>query len=138
MQKGISNKIQLGDSLNPFDDYAGISSVNDDGTLEDLIGKVDKARSFLSTGKADGNLARCFPNILPVTRQAQISGAVPRKAYASVTCSDKKQLEFILELNANTYSNFSSTEICLPLRFTKKTNKNLQLNGQMIMVNNFL
>ena len=28
-------------------------------------------------------------------------------------------------------------EICLPLRFTKKTNKNLQLDGQMIMVNKF-
>ena len=28
-------------------------------------------------------------------------------------------------------------EICLPLRFTKKTNKNLQLDGQMMRVNNF-
>ena len=28
-------------------------------------------------------------------------------------------------------------KICLPLRFTKKTNKNLQLDGQMMTVNNF-
>ena len=28
-------------------------------------------------------------------------------------------------------------EMCLPLRFTKKSNKNLQMDGQMITVNNF-
>ena len=133
MQKAISNKIQLGDTLNPLDDYAGVPSVNDEGTLENFISKVDKARGFMSTGKADGDLARYFPNILPVTRQAQIAGEVPRKAYASVTYS-----EFILDLTANTYSNFSTMEICLPLRFTKKkSNTNLQMDGQMITVHTF-
>ena len=91
----------------------------------------------MSTGKADGYLARYFPNILPVTRQAQIAGEVSRKAYVSVTYTDKKQLEFTLDLTANTYSNFSTMGICLPLRFTKKHNKNLQMDGQLIKVNNF-
>ena len=92
----------------------------------------------MSTGKADGDLARYFPNILPVTRQVQIAGEVPRKAYASVTYTDKKQLEFILDLTANTYSNFSTMVICLWLRFTKKKKKKiLQMDGQMITVNNF-
>ena len=113
MQKAILNNIQLGDTLNPLDDYAGIPLVNYKGTLENLIGKVDKARGFMSMGKAEGDLARYFPNILPVTRPAQIAGEVPRKAYASVTYSDKKQLEFILDLMANTYSNFSTMEIDL-------------------------
>ena len=31
----------------------------------------------MSTGKADVDLARYFPNILPVTRQAQVAGEVP-------------------------------------------------------------
>ena len=79
MQKAISNKIQLGDTLNPLDDYAGIPSINDEGTLENLIGKVDKVRGFLKTGKADGDLSRYFPNILPITRQSQIAGELPRK-----------------------------------------------------------
>ena len=34
------------------------------------MGKVDKALDFMSTSKSDGDLARYFPNILPVTRQA--------------------------------------------------------------------
>ena len=138
MQKAVSNKIQLGDTLNPLDDYAGFLSVNNVGTLENLIIKVDEARVSMSTGKADGDLARYFPNILLVTRQVQIAGEVPRKAYTNVTYSDKKQSEFILDLTANTYSNFSTVETCLPLRFTKKTNKNLQTDHQMITVNNFL
>ena len=57
MQKAISNKTQLGDTLNPLDDYAGVLSINDEGTLENLRGKVDKVRDFLKTGKADGDLA---------------------------------------------------------------------------------
>ena len=46
MQKAISNKIQLGNTLNPLDDYAGIPSINDEGSLENLIGKVDKVHGF--------------------------------------------------------------------------------------------
>ena len=44
----------------------------------------------MSTGKANEYLARYFPNILLVTRQVQIAGEVPRKAYASVTYTEKK------------------------------------------------
>ena len=39
MQKTISEKIQLGQTLNPLKDYSGVLSINDEGTLENLIGK---------------------------------------------------------------------------------------------------
>ena len=94
MQKAISNKIQLGETLNLLDDYGGVSSINDERTVESLIGKVDKVCSFMKTGKVDGDLSRYFPNILLITRQSQITDELPRKAYASVTYSDKKQLVF--------------------------------------------
>ena len=135
MQKTISNKIQLGDTLNPLDDYASVSSINDEGTL---IGRVDKVRGFLKTGKADGDLSRYFPNILSITRQLQVAGKPPRKAHASVTYSDNKYLEFMLDITANTYSNSSTMEICLPLKFTKKSNKAQKMDAQMMTVNIFL
>ena len=94
-------------------------------------------RGFLKTGKADGDLSRYFPNILPITRQSQIAGELSRNRYASVTYSDKKQLEFILDLTASTYSNYSSMEICLSLKFTKKSNKTHQMDAEMMTVNNF-
>ena len=83
MQKAISNKIQLGNTLNPLDDYAGIPSINDEGTLENL-GKVDKVWGFLKTGKANGDISRYFPKILPITRQSQTDGELPRKTFAYV------------------------------------------------------
>ena len=127
----------MGETLNPLNDYGGVPSINDEGTLENLIRKVDKARGFVATRKVDGDLSRYYPNILPMTRQAQIAGELPRKSYASMTYSDKKQLEFVLDLTANNYSNCSTMEIYLPLKFTKKTNKALQMDAQMMTVNNF-
>ena len=58
MPKAISDKIQLGQTLNILDDYAGVLSIKDEGTLENLIGKVDKVRGFVKTGKADRDLSR--------------------------------------------------------------------------------
>ena len=46
MQKAISNKVQLQDTLNHLDDYSGVPSVNDEGTLENLIGKGYKFIRF--------------------------------------------------------------------------------------------
>ena len=139
MQKAISNKIQLGETLNCLDDYGGVPSINDEGTLENLIGKVDKVRSFMKTDKAEGDLSRYFPDILPI--QALHTNAclpclhtLPMQALHTQI----KNIEFILDLTANTYSNFSTMEICLPLKFTKKSNEALQMEAQMITVNIFL
>ena len=122
MPRNISNKIQLGNTLNPLQDYGGIPAVDDEGNLENLYSKIDKIGAFWKTGKADEDLWRYIPNVLPVTRQNQIAGSIPRKAFASVTYSDKNILEFVLELTANTYSNYSSMELVLLIQFTK-TNK---------------
>ena len=123
MQKAISNKVQLVETLNTLDDYGGVPSINDEGTLKNLITKVDEVLGFVATGKSDRDLSRYHRIILPVTRQSQIAGELPRKAYASVTYSDKKQLQFVLDLTANSYSNYSSIKICLSLKFTKKKKK---------------
>ena len=112
MQKAISNRFQLGKTPNPLHDYGDVPSINDEGTLENLITKVDKVQGFIKTGKGDGDLSRYFPNILPITKQAQIAGDLPRKDYASMTYSDKKQLEFVLDLTESTYTNYSTIEIC--------------------------
>ena len=89
-QRPIKNRVEFGQHLNPLDDYAGVSSINDDGNLQTLIDKVGKVSTFWKTGKADGDLTRYLPNILPVTRQNVIKGIDPRQAYASETYTDKK------------------------------------------------
>ena len=88
---------------------------------------MDKSKTFISTGRADADLGRYYPNIYPITRQLQIASDFPKKAYASDSYVDKKMLEFTIQMTANTYSNYSTMEIRLPPKFSKKTNKNSKL-----------
>ena len=92
MQKPISDKIQIGQTLNPARDYGGVSSINNERMLENIISKVDKSTNFIETGQADEDLSRYYPNILPITRQSQLPGKLQRKAYASETYMDKKTI----------------------------------------------
>ena len=137
MQKSISNKVQIGQTLNPARDYAGVSSINDEGTLENLIGKVEKSENFIRTGEVDEDMSRYYPNIYPISRQTQIAADFPKKAYASDTYTDKKQLEFTIKMTANTYSNYSTMLICLPIQFRKSTDTDANLDANMTVVNNF-
>ena len=137
MQKPISDKIQIGQTLNPASDYGEVSSINDEGTLENIISKVDKSTNFIQTGQADEDLSRYYQNILPITRQSQIAGELPRKAYASETYTDKKQFEFTIEMTANTYSNYSSMLVCISIKFPKKSAKTTALDANMTTANNF-
>ena len=142
MQKRITNKIQFGQKLNQRDDYGGggggggVPSVDDDGNLETLFSKVDKVGTLWELGKADGDLVRYVPNVLPVTRQNQVAGVTPHQAYASDTYTDKKTLEFTMKLTANTYTNYSSIESVLPVWFVKNSAKTTQLAGTIAPVNN--
>ena len=92
MQKAISNKIQLGETLNPLHDYGSVPSINDEGTLENLITKVDKVQGFIKTGKGDGDLSRYFPNILPITRQVRIAGTYQEKLTQVLDIQTKNNL----------------------------------------------
>ena len=138
MQRRISNKIQLGDTLNPVLDYSGVPAVGDEANFKNIYGKIDKIGAFWKSEKADESLARYILNLFPVTRQNQVAGTNPRKVFASVTYLDKKNLEFILELAAKPYSNYSTMELVLPIQITRYTTKAAQLNGDMINVNNYL
>ena len=137
MQKSIPNNIQIGQTLNPARDYGAVSSINDEGTLENILGKLDKTKKFVATGEADADLVRYYPNIYPITRQSQIASDFPKKAYASDSYVDKKMLEFTIQMTANTYSNYSTMELCLPLQFVKRTAKTTALDATMTTVNNF-
>ena len=42
MQGEISNKIQLGETLNLLNDVSAVSSIENTSNLKDVFGKVDK------------------------------------------------------------------------------------------------
>ena len=107
MQKPISDKIQIGQTLNSARDCGRDSSINGEGTLENIISKVDKSTNVIKTGHADKDLCRYYPIILPITRQSQVAGKLPRKAYLVEIYTDKKQFDckylFKLQLDASVH-----------------------------------
>ena len=53
---------------------------------------------------------------------------VPKKAYASSTYTDKKTLEFTIELAANRYTNYSMMTIVLPIYFKTSADKTVNVD----------
>ena len=104
MQREISNKIQLGETLNLLNDVSAVSSIDNASNLKDVFGKVDKLGDLWDKGTADVSLIRYILGFSNVLRQGKIFNIVPRKAHAT-TYSDKKTLEFTIELATNTHTN---------------------------------
>ena len=69
--------------------------------------------------------------------QGQIDWIETKKTYATSTYTDMKMLEFVIDITANHYINFSTLVLCLPVAFRKRTNKANAIHATMIPVNNF-
>ena len=135
MQREISNKIQLGKTLNLLIDISAVLSIDNSSNLKDVFGKVDKLRDLWDKGHADASLIRYIPGLSNVSRQEQIVNIVEKKAYPTSTYTNKKTLELTIALAANTFKNCSNMCIVLPITIQKVTNKGQNIH--VIMVNCF-
>ena len=135
MQREIWDKIQLGDTVNPLNDVSAVPAVDIAANLKGVFGKIDKLGDLWEKEKADTSLIRYLSDCSDVSRQGKIFNIVPKKAYASPNYTDKKTLEFTVELGANTYTNYSMMTLLLPIYFKESTNKNA--NVDVLRVNNF-
>ena len=68
MQRETSNKIKLGETLNPLNDVSGVLSIDNTLNLKDVYGKVDKLGDLWDRGQADANLIRYIPGLSNVSR----------------------------------------------------------------------
>ena len=92
MQGEISNKIELGETLNLLNDVSVVSSIDNTSNLKDTFRKVDKLGDLWDRGQADASLIRYVPGLSNVSRQGKIFNIVPKKACATSTYTDKKHL----------------------------------------------
>ena len=90
MQREISNKIKLGETLNPLNDVWAVSSIDNTSNLKDVFGKVDKLGDLWDRGQADASLIRYIPGLSNVLRQGKIFNIVSKKTYATSTYTDYK------------------------------------------------
>ena len=68
MQRKISNKIQLGETLSPLNNVSVVSSIDNTSNLKDVFGKVDKLGDLWDKGMVNANLIRYIPGLSNVLR----------------------------------------------------------------------
>ena len=134
MQREISNKIQLGENLNPLRDISNVRSIDNIANFRDIFSKVDKLGNLWDKGKADASLAIYIPALADVSTQWQIYSIVPKKAYAAQTYIDQKTLELNVILAAKTHTNYSSMCVVLPIQIMKRTDETKNIDGTLIPV----
>ena len=137
MQSARSNRVKLGENLNPLEDATGVDAVDFSADIDNLLTKLDKLTDLYDSGRIDADLLRHIPGMSKIMYQGQIDWIETKRTYASSTYTDNQMMEFTIELTANHYVNFSNMVLCLPITFRKRTNKQTPIDDDMIPVNNF-
>ena len=120
MQAATSEKVKLGQNLNLSDDAARVESIDYSTSVDDLVNKVKKLKTLYDTRKIDADVLRYVPGMNKIMYQGQLNYIETRKVHTSSTYTDMEQLEFVIELTADKFLNFSTIELCLPMTFRKK------------------
>ena len=88
-------------------------------------------------GKYDADLAKYIPGLLDLAIQGTLDDIDTREKVAHPSYKDMEQLDFQILLTENYYVNSNSIHICFPIKI-KKTNKDSDIDANMITVHNFL
>ena len=98
--------------------------------------KVGKLSNLWEEGKSNYSLVRYLPGLATVSRQGQMYTIMPKKAYALTNYTEKKMLDFNILIASNTYTNYSSLIIVLPIQIKKATDASADIDATSIIVNN--
>ena len=106
MQREISDKNTLGDTLNPINDFQR-SKVIDRTTsnYNDAKEKVQKIRDLINMGKYDADIAKYIPGLLDLAVQGMLDDIDTRKKVVHPSYKDMEQLDFQILLTENNYVN---------------------------------
>ena len=139
MQRDISNKNTLGETLNPYDDAP--KSTATDRTASDYYDakeKVQKIRNLINIGKYDSNVSKHIPGLLELAFKGMLDDIDTREKFAHPSYVDVEELDFQILLTEKYYVNPNSIHICFLIKIKRKSNKNANIDSDMITVNIFL
>ena len=133
MQREISNRVFLGQTVFPYED-AGRSSTIDRtaSNYNDAKEKIKKMRELISTGKYDKDIARYIPGILELKFQGMLEDIDTREKVAHSSYTNMEELNFQIMLADNYYVNPNSIHICFSIKIKKKK-KNLTKHRKLTM-----
>ena len=138
MQREISDKVTLGDTLNPYEDARRSTAIDRTASnYNDAKEKVQKIRDLTGTGRYDADLAKYIPGSLELAFQGMVEDIDAKEKTAHPSYKDMEQLDFQILLTENYYVNPNGIHICFPIKIKKATNKAADIDNELITVNNF-
>ena len=72
MQAAKSNWNPLGTNLNPIKDAGGVSSIDYNADIDDLIDKLDNLNTLYDMGRMDKDVIKYIPGMAPISHQGQV------------------------------------------------------------------
>ena len=137
MQRDISDKNTLGDTLNPINDTRRSTAIDRTTShYNDAKEKVQKIRDLINMGKYDADLVKYIPGLADLAIQGMLDDIDTREKVAHPSYKDKEQLDFQILLTENYYANPSNIHICFPIKFKKKSNNKSDIDDDLITANN--
>ena len=126
MQRKISHKFFLGNTVPPYED-AGRSSAIDRtaSNYNNAKKKVKRIRELINTGKYDEDIAKYIPGLLEPKFQGILEDIDAREKVAHSSNTDMEQPNFQILLTDNYYINPNSIHICFPIKIKKKLMRQL-------------
>ena len=138
MQRDISNKNTLGDTLNPIDDARRSTAIDrTTSNYNDAKEKVQKIRDLINMRKYDADLAKYIPGVTDLVIQRMLDDIDTREKVAHPSYKDKEQLDFQILLTENYYVNPANIHICFPIKILKSSDNTADIDSDLITVNNF-
>ena len=138
MQREISNRNTLGDTLNPIDDIRRSTAIDrTTSNYNDAKEKVQKICDLVKIGKYDADLAKYIPGVMDLAIQGMLDDIDTREKGAHPSYIDKEQLDFQILLTENYYVNPANIHICFPIKIKNKSNNSSDIDDDIITVNNF-
>ena len=137
MQRDISNRNTLGDTLNPIDDARRSTAIDrTTSNCNDAKEKVQKIRDLINMGKYDADLAKYIPGLTDLAIQGMLDDIDTREKVAHPSYKDKEQFDFQILLTEN-YVNPADIHICFPIKIKKRSDNTADIDSGLITVNNF-
>ena len=79
MQSARSDRVKLGENLNPLKDATGVEAVDFSADIDNLIGKIDKLKTLYDESQVDADILRYIPGMSKIMYQGQIDGIDTKK-----------------------------------------------------------
>ena len=117
MQREMSDRVFLGQTVSPFDDIGNSSAIDRAASnYNDAKEKVRKIRELIKSWTYDADISRYVPGILEMKFQGMLEDIDTREKVAHSSYRAMEELDFQILLTDNYYINPNSIHICFLIK----------------------